>query len=409
MMETFKLLAPLAWRNIWRNPRRTVITLIVVSTGVFSILFFASFIQAWAASSRDRTLQLLTGSAQIHAPGYMDDPTIARLMDEPDPTLSAALSDNEIGGWAPRLVVPAVLQSEYRSMPTTLVAVDPARESRISVLPGMVTEGRYLQGVDDPTIVLGARLVKRLKTRLGKRVIILAQGTDGISAERSFVVSGIFSGASDIETQYAFVGLASAQDMLGARGKLAEIAVLVPDDKQLGATVEALKQAAPTLDIRSWRDLSPMAATIDKTTGVFVYIFLWVMFVLMAIGIVNTQLMAVYERIREFGLLQALGMRPRMILLIVALESTVLVGLGTVLGLVLAVAAVQGLSGGIDMSVFSEAAAAFGFGQVVYPKIHAALFVQLSVIVWILGILVALWPARKAAKSSPVEAMIHVS
>ncbi len=408
-MESLKLLAPLAWRNIWRTPRRTVITLIVVSVGMSSILLFAAFLEAWAASSRDRTLTLLTGSAQIHAEGFLDDPTVKRMFDEPSGALADALQDSGISGWAPRLIVPAILQSEYRTMPITLVGVSPAHERAVSVLPGNVVDGNYLQDPADPGIVIGRKLLDHLKTRRGKRVILLAQAADGSLAERSFTISGAFAGDSAIEEQFVFVGLQVAQGMLGTGERLSEIALRVEDPEALGPIVERLRHAAPGLDIRPWKELSPLAAAVDETMGLMIYIWLWVMFVLIAFGIVNTQLMAVFERVREFGLMQALGMKPRAILGLVTLESGILVGLGVLIGMAAAVVAINSVTDGIDISFFAEGAAMVGAGTMLFPEIDPARIVQLSFVVWALGVGVALWPARKAAKSSPMEAMKHVS
>ena len=163
------------------------------------------------------------------------------------------------------------------------------------------------------------------------------------------------------------------------------------------------------LAVQSWRDLSPMAAMAEESMGLAVAIWLWVMFMLMAFGIINTQLMAVFERVHEFGLLQALGMRPRMILIIVTMESSILVGLGTLLGLAGSVATIQSLAGGIDISFLAEGAAMAGVGQVLYMQINWQQLIELSVLVWLLGVGVTLWPARKASKFSPVETMAHVS
>jgi len=140
-----------------------------------------------------------------------------------------------------------------------------------------------------------------------------------------------------------------------------------------------------------------------------VLVWLWVMFIMMAFGIVNTQLMAVFERIREFGLMQALGMRPRMIVAIVTLESIALVGLGTIIGMIAAVAAIRALADGIDISFFGKGAAMFGAGQMLYPQLDFPQLLEMSLVIWVLGVAVTLWPARRAAKSSPVEAMTHVS
>lgn len=409
MMETLRMLSPLAWRNIWRNPRRTVITLIVVSAGLFSILLFAALLQAWAQSTRDRALTLLDGSGQIHAPGFVDDPTIKRLMTPPAGALDAALKGADIATWVERLRVPAVLQSEYRTMPVTLLGVDPAREKTISVIPDNIVTGQYLGSSGDGEIVLGKDLIERLKTRVGKRVIVMAQGADGLQVEQSFTVAGAIGNMPEIESQYAFIGLTAGQKMLGTGTDISEIAFRTADGANLNAVLAALQNTAPTLDIRSWKDLSPMAAAIDQIMGLMVLVWLWVMFILMAFGIVNTQLMAVFERIREFGLMQALGMRPRMILMIVTLESIALVGLGAIIGMIAAVATIRALAGGIDISFLGKGAAMFGAGQVLYPQLDLPQLLEMSLVVWALGVAVTLWPARKAAKSSPVEAMTHVS
>lgn len=408
-MEALKLLAPLAWRNLWRNPRRTVVTLIVIVAGVYSIVTFAALIVAWGDSIKYRTLSLLTGSAQIHAEGYLDDPQIAFRFPAPSGALLDALNDPAIRGYAPRLATEAVVQSEYKTMPVMLTGVDPLAEQAISDLPGNIVEGSYLSGPDDEGIVLGQKLAKRLNTRLSKRVILMAQSADGVLAERSFTVTGIYGRNAELEDIFAFTGLGAMRSYIGTGDELTEISFLMEDEIALDRVVGAIRQAAPGLDTRRWNELSPMAAAMEDTMGISIAIVLWIMFVLMAIGIVNTQLMAVFERVREFGLLQALGMRPRSILLLVLLESAILSGIGTVIGVIGAVLTILSLHQGIDISAFAEGSAMVGAGNTIIPELDMAQAMELAVIVWALSVLVAIWPAGKAAKSSPVEAMTHVS
>lgn len=408
-MKTIRLLGPLAWRNLWRNPRRTIITLIVVAAGLYSILVFASVLQAWAQSSRDTALNLLTGSGQIHAVGYLDDPTVMHRMKPSGQDLEAALNTPPIDAWVGRVRVPAVVQSEYKSLPVTLLGVEPSRERTISVIPDQVADGHYLAEPSDSGIVLGKRLADHLKTRIGKRVIVMAQSSDGSLAQRAFPVVGIFAGNSDAENAYAFTGLQTAQAMLGVGNEISEISFHVTDNAQLNDTIAALQKAAPDLDVSPWTKLSPMAAAVDGFMQSFVYIWLWVMFVFMAIGIINTQLMAVFERVREFGLLQALGMRPNQILILVMFESILLVGAGVLLGMVASVLTILALHGGVDLSFLARGAEYFGAGHILYPRLLPVQFLELCLLVWVLGVVVALWPARKAAQSKPVEAMSHAS
>ncbi|WP_374575274.1 ABC transporter permease [Phenylobacterium sp.] len=409
MTDTLALLAPLAWRSLWRNPRRTVITLIVVAAGLYSILCFAALLDAWARSSRDAALDLLTGSGQIHAQGYLEDATVGRRMAPPAGALEAALKTPAVGAWAARVRVPAVIQSEYKTLPVTLLGVHPEQERVISTLPREIAQGRYLKADGDIGVVLGAHLAKRLKTRVGKRVIVMAQDDSGALAQRSYEVTGLFAGNLDAEDQFAFTGIDTAQAMLGIGRDISEVSFKVADDKALAGVVAGLRRAAPGLDVRPWTTLSPMAAAMDSFMRAFVYIWLWIMFVLMAIGIINTQLMAVFERMREFGLLQALGMRPRLILAEVLLESAMLIGLGVLIGAGLSVLTVLALSGGLDLHFLAQGAEFFGVGHVLYPRLAPLQVLEISLLIWVLGVIVALWPARKAAASSPVEVMSHAA
>ena len=408
-MEGFKLLAPLAWRNLWRNPRRTVITLIVVSVGLWSILAMASFITAWAQSSRDATLRLLIAQGQIHAEGYLDNPSIERLMNPPDAALLTALSNPAISNWTTRLELPAVVQSEYKTLPVTLLGVNPEAEQRISSIPEKLVEGRYLEGHTDDGALIGLNLAKRLKTELGRRVILMVTGEDGWLEERSFDVIGIYDADTAFEDTYIFTGQQVMQEMVGVGDRIAQIAFEVPDEAALDAVITELSAAAPEQDVRQWRTLSLIMGAMDATMGGAVFIWMAVMMVMISIGVINTQLMAVFERIHEFGLLRALGLKPGHVLALVALESLLLIGLGVLIGMLAGAATVWSLSDGIDLSAFGEALEAFKTGDVLYPVIKPLDYVIFPLAIWALGVVVALWPAWRAARTAPVEAMRHAT
>jgi ABC-type lipoprotein release transport system permease subunit len=399
------LLAPLAWRNLWRNPRRTFITLAVVVVGVWSVLMFDVMLKAWTANSREEALRLLTGEGQIHAAGYLDDPGVGRRMPAPAGSFAAALNGPAVSAWAPRLSVPAVIRSEYRVRPVTLLGVSPAAERQVSDLPTQILSGRYLASPDDGAIVVGADLADRLKTRLGKRVIVMAQGADGRLAERGFTIVGLFGNNKGAQDAYIFTGLSTAQTMLGVGTDLSEISFDATPKGKLDDAVAALRSAAPGLDVRPWTTLSPIAYLMETISGAYVAVWLMVVFVLMAIGVVNTQLMAVFERTREFGLLQALGMRPRLIVLQVLVESAVLMGVGVLLGVGAALATIAPISGGVDMAAFAAAVELVGGGGKLYPVVSPADVVTLSLVLWVLGVAVTIWPARTASRTDPVVAL----
>lgn len=237
----------------------------------------------------------------------------------------------------------------------------------------------------------------------------MSTGTDGWLAEQSFDVVGIYDADQQFEDTYVFTGRTLAQGFVGLDTQITEMSFTVPDPAALDGVIARLRAAAPDLDVRQWRDLSLILAAMDATMGSVNYIWMGVIMILIGIGIVNTQLMTVFERTSEFGLLQALGFRARMVLTLVTLESAMLIGLGVVLGMLAALATVAGFSGGIDLSAFAKGLEAFQSGDTLYMKVAPMDYVVYPAIIWLLGVLVALWPAWRAQKISPVEAMRHAT
>ena len=233
----------------------------------------------------------------------------------------------------------------------------------------------------------------------------MSQGSDGQLAQQSFYIVGIFDADQGFEDMYVFTGRNMAQQYLGLDNEISQIAFTVPINTDLPIVMERITTAAPDLDSRDWRSLSLMLAAMDTSMGAIIYVWLGIMIVLMSIGIINTQLMAVFERTQEFGLMRALGLKPKMVLILVTMESALLIGVGVLIAMGLAALTIWSLRDGIDLSGFAKALEEFQQGQELYPVINPTDYIIFPLIIWLLGILVALWPAYRAQKVSPVEAM----
>jgi ABC-type lipoprotein release transport system permease subunit len=400
------LLYTLAWRNVWRNRRRTLVILLAIAFGIWSMVTLAAIMRGMIEQQVRNTISNLTGHMQVHGVGYRDDPAIDNSMPLPSPTMLRILRGQNVRAWAARVRVPAVVASERESAGVTLVGIDPEAEQGLSFIAQAVTEGRYLRTPGDHGLLLGRKLAERLETRLGKRIVLMSQDMDNDIADRGFRVVGIFDANTEAtETSYVFVGRTVAQDMLKLGGWISELALVVDDRQDLDATLQGLTNAAQGLDIQPWTKLEPMLVLTVKMYDATMLIWFVVVFLAMSFGLVNTLLMAVFERTREIGMFQALGMRPRFILSQVLLESLTVLIIGMAMGNVLAWATIAYLGGGLNLSAFAKGLEWAGLSSVIYPLVAASDVITANLLVIVLGVIASLYPAWRAARYVPVEAI----
>jgi ABC-type lipoprotein release transport system permease subunit len=399
------LLVMLAWRNLWRHKRRTLVMLFALLLGVWSMIAMAALVRGSMEQHIRKEILNLTGHVQIHTPAYRDDPAVEHRFTV-SPALTAALRQAPITAASARVRVPAVISSEYESAGVMLVGIDPLREHALSFLDSAVRQGRNLESASDPGLVLGRKLAERLETGIGRRVVLMSQDVNNKIGDRGFRVVGIFDADPQaMETGYVFIGLDVAQQMLGMGHAVSEVAVMTDDRTHLDALTEHLHSAALGLDVAPWTEVQPLLVLMEKVNNVVLLVWFAVVFAAMAFGLINTLLMAVFERTREFGLFQALGMPPRFILGQVLIESLILLMLALVLGNVAAWASVVSLKGGIDLSMFAEGLQLVGISPVIFPTLASGDVLVANAVVAVLGVLASLYPAWRASRYVPVEAL----
>ncbi len=403
---SLSLLTTLAWRNLWRQRRRTAVMLVAIALGVWSMVTLAALYRGLFEQQLRSAILNLTGHIQIHAPKYRDDPTIEHSMPAPDAILLAALNQPDIDAWAPRVRVPGVISSERESAGITLIGIDPSAEHGLSFIPTAVTSGRYLDSTGDNGLLLGRELAARLETGVGKRVVVMSQDADNQIADRGFRVAGIFDAEGESEeTAYVFTGLHVAQAMLKLDSKISEIAVMTPDRDHLAVQLARLRAAAPGFEVEPWTVVQPLLVLTVRISEIMMYIWFAVVFLAMSFGLVNTLLMAVFERTREIGLFQALGMKPGFITIQVLVESVMLLAVGLLVGNAASWASIAWLHDGIDLSRFAKGMEMVGYGTHLFPYVAARDVVTANLLVIVLGIVASLYPAYRASRYVPVEAI----
>jgi ABC-type lipoprotein release transport system permease subunit len=409
-MGSLKVTLRLAWRNLWRNHRRTLIMLSAVVVGAWAMIFMTALMRGMVDDMVQDGIRTLPGHVQVHHPAFRDDPSVSNSIAEPSGDLLAALGQAEVAAWASRIKVPAVVSSERNTRGVVLVGIDPERERDLSFVAMDMAEGRFLESPEDEGLIVGRKLLERLETDLGKRVVVMSQDRENEIADRGFRVVGVYE--SNLQAQeegFVFAGRATVQRLLQMGDQVSEIAVLGRDYRNVDGLRDAVAAAAgPGLDVEAWPVLEPYLGSMLGMMDGFVLVWIVVVFLALAFGLVNTLVMAVFERVREIGLMLALGMTPGSIRAQIIAESTFLLALGLLVGDVLAWATVRPLEGGIDLSIVGEGMEMFGASAVLYPAFRWEDVVLANVIVLVLGFFASLSPAVRASRYEPVEAITKV-
>jgi ABC-type lipoprotein release transport system permease subunit len=409
-MRLIGIVTQLAWRNLWRNYRRTIITVAAISVGVWAMIFMTALMRGMVNEMVANGIDALPGYVQVHDPDYRDDPSVANLLPLSDTEIKARFAAAGVEAWASRVRVPAVVSSEYESRGVTLFGVDPAQELVIGAIGSVVAEGRALLDAADSGVVIGRKLAEKLDTETGKRIVLMSQDPDNEIADRGFRVVGLFSANLEAyEETMVFAGKSTVQAMLGIGDQVSEIAVSGDDYRNVNSLLRDVQAiSGDGVEVLPWQELNSYLGSMLAVMDGFVLVWMIVIFLALSFGLVNTLVMAVFERVREIGLMLALGMRPSAILGQIIVESFFLLLLGLALGNTLAWSTVIPLQDGIDISQVAEGMEMFGAASTLYPALELRDAVSANVVVLFLGFLASLSPAWRASRYEPVEAITKV-
>lgn len=407
------LLLSLAWRNMWRNWRRTAIALTAIVLGVLLLLFFDGLIKGSDQAIFGNAVRLYGGNLQVHATGFRAKANRMPLLPLADPAavLQAVLAQPQVQSAGLRINTAGIVTSRGSSLPVLITALDPAVEAPISMQAANIAQGRFLLPADGDAILIGEALAKRLEVGVGDKLSLVGRSKSELMRQHTMTIVGIYDlGMPDAEKGAVFIPLADGQQLYNLRGQATEAAIFlhqVGSEDQLMAQLQA---QLPGSEVDTWQTLRPEIRQTLDTKLAFSSIFGMVVLFIASIGILNLLLMAVFERTREMGVLAALGMKRRQIMGLFLLEGALIGVVGGVVGCLLG-ALLIGLLGqiGIDMS------GASGLGEVMvlmgsrlYPSITLADLLSRAVLVIVVAGLASLYPAWHASRKEPADALHHV-
>lgn len=400
----------LAWRNIWRNFRRSVITVASMACGLAAIMFGQSMIQSEQRQLVEKATSTITGHIQIQRRGVREVKFPDKYIDDPAPAAAILAKEPGVAAFGERINITGLVSSPEASFGVMISAVQPDKERLVTSMAGYVTQGAFFDG--PKTIVLGDKLAQRLDVRLGEKLVVMAQAADGSMGAEAFRVAGIYhTGSLTFDEQIVYVPLPACQDMLGVGGKINQLVARLNNLDDAEAVREDLSQklSGQPLQVLTWMDIDHEILSIEKFQNALLGIVLLVIFAIVALGVLNTLLMSLFERVREFGVLMAIGARPRWVMKLVLLESMLLGCIGTVLGLSIGASMIAYFHRfGLRLPVGDALAYFIPFPNVIYLRAIWGDHALAAGAVLVTSLIAAIAPSLRACRLKPAEALRHV-
>ncbi len=403
----------LAWRNIWRHRRRTLIIVLAMGVGLAFMMFYDGLIEGFNDAIYGNAVRVLGGNIQVHAAGFRENADSNPLIPLPDDAavVDAASSIPTVTAATRRIVTGGLMTNHEGAFGISIFGIDPTAEQPISLIAQHMAEGRFLSADDRDAVLIGKGLATEMEAKVGDRIMLVGSDVHKQNRQRAMTVIGIYDiGLVTEERRMVYISLAEAQDLYGLPGQSTEVDITL---QKLGGERSVMAQLAPRLpgyEVESWEKNYPELQTAINQKGAVMNIFSIIILIIAGIGILNLLLMAVYERTREIGLLGAIGLKPRQIALIFVLEGFLMglvgVAVGAALGLV-----INGSLGvvGMDYSSFTGVTEYMALisGRI-YPTLGLGALFGRAATVLVIATLAALLPAIAAARREPAEALHYV-
>jgi putative ABC transport system permease protein len=401
------MLFTIAWRNIWRNKKRSAILICAIAFGLWASLFSGAIMYGMLEQMVNSAISTRTADIQIHQKGFESFKEIGLIIPDGTRVLSYIRMMPEVTAASGRSVVSGMAGSATTASGVVIYGIVPEAETLISDIFEQMTGGSYFQGRIRNPVIIGEGLAKKLEVKTGSKIVLTAQETDGSIGQGAFRIVGVFKTvSSQYDKTTVFALKADINRIFNLGDSLQEIAIKTRFTDKTALIAAAIKNKFPALDIATWQELEPELALSMGMTREMLYIFLIIVLLAMVFGITNTMLMSVIERIRELGMLISLGMKHGRMFTLITLESVFLSIIGAVVGIGLGVATIAIFAEtGIDLSFVSSGLAAFGMSQILYPFLPITEYPIMVALVIITAILAAVYPAIKAATLKPVEAL----
>jgi ABC-type lipoprotein release transport system permease subunit len=402
----------LAWRNIWRHKRRTVIIVLAMSLTLALMMWYDGLMNGFTDAIYGNAVKVFGGNVQVHAVGYRAEANSDPLFPLADPqaVVKVAESNPLTAAATQRIKTGGLVTSREGAFSVGIIGVEPEKEMKVNIIGQNVKEGRNLTSDDLDSILLGKGLADAMGVKVGDRIAMVGRSQHEQMRQRTMTVIGIYDlGLADIEKQNVYISLGEAQSLYDVAGST-EVAIFLTRLGEESSVINAIKPALPNYEVESFEANYPDLASVINTKGGVMNFFSVIIITIAGVGILNLLLMAVYERTREIGVLGAMGLKPNQIAMLFILEGIMIGLVGIAAGIVVGLA----LNGilmkiGLDFGNMTQAASYMALVQGrVYPTWGIEKLPMRTSLIALISALAALIPAAEAARREPAEALHYV-
>lgn len=405
----------MAWRNTWRNPTRSWVVIIAIAMGIWAAMFMAGFATGMSRSYIENAIQNILSHVQLHHPEYLKNKSVAYYIPNLKQLQDDLQDDENVKAFTTRSLANGMIASGNYTSGVMIRGIDPEQEKTVTTIADKLIDGAYFETQKKNPVLISKKLAKKLKAKIRSKLVLTFQDLEGTITAGAFRVVGIFeSGNGPFDEGNVFVKRSDLNRLLIPKSDSTlvnnavahEVAIMLHDTEHMDAFTRQVTNKKTELKVENYRELAPDLQLYESQIQNVSLIYLVIIMLALVFGIINTMLMAVLERVRELGMLMAIGMNKGKVFSMIVFETLMLSLIGAPLGLLLGSLTIQYLGRqGLDFSAFSNSLQMYGLSEQVYFDLEPVIYYQVPTAIIITTLIAAIYPALKAIRLRPIEAI----
>jgi ABC-type lipoprotein release transport system permease subunit len=384
------------------------VIILSIALGIFAGVSATAFMKGLAGQRIQKVIKTELSYIQVHKKGFRQNSDFNGFMPDASQLVSEIRKTPNVTGVSDRIVVQAMAATAETATGVLVLGVDMENEIKVTNINDKLIDGEYLKGIKKNPVVIGKKLAEKLNAKIRSRIVITLQDTSNNVVSGLFRVSGIYTTNNNMyDESHVFVKAEDIRKLTEfPEGAAHEIAINIDDNKNLVAVEEAVNKIVTAHEVLDWKTLSPEMSYLTEAMDLYMYIFIIIILLALLFGIINTMLMVVMERTKEIGMLMAIGMNKMRIFSMIILESVLLSLVGGVVGIIIGALFAKWKSvDPIDLSMWAQGYEQLGYDAYVYMDLEPMMLVNITIMVIFTGVIAALYPAYKALKNDPADAL----